>query len=62
MEAVMNDLSFSNLANELVNRSLAVAEPLDPPEIDGMSVVLIRGQLLEDMAESTGLYDEDDEE
>lgn len=58
----MIDLSFSALATELVERSLAAAEPLDPPVIDGRSVVIIRGQLLEDIADSTGLFDEDDTE
>lgn len=58
----MSDVSFSSLARELVTRSLVAAEPLDPPMIGGKSVVVIRGQLLEDMAEGTGLFDEDDDE
>lgn len=56
----MIDLSFSSLATELVERSLMAAEPLDPPLVDGRSVVIIRGQLLEDIADSTGLFDEEE--
>lgn len=58
----MHNSSFSELAHELVNRSVAAAEPLDPPRIDGRNVVAIRAQLLEDIAENTGLFDEDDDE
>lgn len=54
--------SFSTIARALVEKSLQANEPLDPPMIDGRNVITIRGQLLEDLVDGTGLFDEDDEE
>ena len=58
----MADLSFHSVAVELVNRSLAGNEPLDPPMIDGRNVISIRSQLLEDIATGIGIFDEDEED
>lgn len=53
--------SFHELANELVNRSLSAAQPLDPPQFNSCNVVNSRGQRLEDISEGTGIFDEDED-
>lgn len=60
----MTDKSFSELARILTELSLKKSEPLDPPQVREEDVILlssIRPQLLEDIAASSGLFDEEDD-
>lgn len=58
----MKDLSFTSLARFLTEQSMAMNEPLEPPVVDDETVIALekfRPQLLEDIAESMGLLDDD---